>query len=184
VPKALRDMTPSDAEMLFGWRNQPDVSKYMYTDHEITRDEHEAWFARIQDDATRRYWILVVDGVDVGLVNLTDIDTVNSRCAWAFYIAQTDQRGRGVGAFAEFEVLKYVFETLRLNRLWCEVLAFNTSAQKMHRRFGFVHEGTLRRHVRKDGDYHDVEVFGMLKEEWDQRRDELESDLGRKRVFE
>ena len=184
MTKALRDVVPSDSEMLLAWRNLPEVSKYMYTDHEITRAEHDEWFARVLNDLTKRFWILMVDGADVGLVNVTDIDLHNSRCTWAFYIAETAQRGRGVGAFAEFEVLRYVFEELRLNRLWCEVLDFNTSAQKMHRRFGFVHEGTRRQHIMKDGEYHDVEVFSILKEEWDKGCDALESDLTRKRVFE
>ena len=34
------------------------------------------------------------------------------------------------------------------------------------RRAGFVHEGTLRQHIRWDGDYVDVELFGLLEDEW------------------
>jgi len=182
--KAFRDVTSEDSDMLFEWRNKPEVSAYMYTDHAITRSEHDAWFSRMADNQTRRYWILVVDGRDVGLVNLADIDMHDQRCSWAFYIAESELRGRGVGAFAEFEALRYVFEELKLNKLCCEVLGFNAAVQKMHGRFGFTHEGTLRQHRIKNGEFHDVEVFGMLRDEWEQNRNELEADLKRKRVFE
>ncbi|MBN1202153.1 MAG: GNAT family N-acetyltransferase, partial [Anaerolineae bacterium] len=33
-------------------------------------------------------------------------------------------------------------------------------------RAGFQHEGTLREHIRFDGDYVDVEVFGLLASDW------------------
>ena len=36
----------------------------------------------------------------------------------------------------------------------------------MLRRAGFVHEGTLRQHIRWDGAYVDVEMFGLLEDEW------------------
>jgi len=182
--KALRSVTAADSDMLFEWRTKPEVAEYMYTDHVIQRIEHDAWFAKALDDKSRAYWIIVVDDRDVGLLNLVDIDQHNSRCSWAFYIADSQLRGRGVGAYAEFEALRYVFEELELNKLCCEVLGFNAAVQKMHGRFGFTQEGLLRQHMMKDGSYHDVAVFGLLRSEWMERRDALEADLSRKRVFD
>ncbi len=45
-------------------------------------------------------------------------------------------------------------------------LAFDECALERLQRAGFTHEGTLRQHIRYDGDYVDVEMFGMLESEW------------------
>jgi hypothetical protein len=58
----------------------------MYTDHYITEEEHDHWFQSAIHDPTRRYWIIVSDGQDVGLVNLYAIDQRHMRCHWAYYI--------------------------------------------------------------------------------------------------
>jgi RimJ/RimL family protein N-acetyltransferase len=58
----LRDVRPEDADKLRTWRNLPQISKYMYKDHYITAEEHEAWFCSALTDSTRWYWIISCDG--------------------------------------------------------------------------------------------------------------------------
>lgn len=173
----LRDVQPEDKDLLRGWRNLPEVARYMYTDHFITPEEHEQWFVRAMQDPARRYWIIQCDGEDVGLVNLYDIDFKNRRCSWAFYVASPNVRGKGVGSFVEYTVLEYVFETLKLNKLCCEVLAFNDAVVKMHKRFGFEQEGYFRQHVFKKDGPHDVVCLGMLRSEWEARKEEITARL-------
>ena len=63
APKVeLRPIRPDDKARLLAWRNSPDVAAYMYTDHQISADEHERWFAGIEGDARRLYWIIALDG--------------------------------------------------------------------------------------------------------------------------
>lgn len=173
----LRDLLPADEERLLNWRNLPDVAQYMYTDHEITREEHGRWFASIANDATRRYWIIVLDGEDVGLVNLYDIDGANSHCFWAFYLASDSVRGRGVGSFVEYTVLQSVFEELGLNKLCCEVLGFNEPVIRMHQGFGFSQEGRFRQHITKGEERLDVIRLAILRHEWRATRPDIEARL-------
>lgn len=180
---SLRDLRPDDEAMLLRWRNLPEVASYMYTDHEITPEEHAAWFARIGNDTSRRYWIIACDGEDVGLVNLYEIDHANSRCFWAFYLASASVRGKGVGSFVEYTVLRHVFDELRLNKLCCEVLGFNEPVIKMHARFGFQQEGLFRQHVFKGGERMDVVRLALLREEWDGIREATEERLRGKGVL-
>jgi len=164
---SLRDLTPDDKEKIHAWRNLPEIRKYMYTDHVITAEEHDAWFQRITSDPSCRYWIIVCDSEDVGLVNLYAIDRSNQRCYWAFYIVSPNVRGKGVGSFAEYSILRYVFDELKLNKLCCEVLDFNQGVVRIHKSFGFVQEGLYRKHIFKGGEPHDVVCLGMLREEWE-----------------
>lgn len=166
--------------MLRAWRNQPEVAKYMFTDHYITETEHAAWFAGIANDSTRRYWIIVCDGADVGLLSLEGIDRVHERCYWAFYVASPDMRGKGIGSFAEYAVLHQVFDVMGLYRLCGEVLATNEPVLRMHESFGFRQEGTLREHAVKDGKRVDVIMVGMLRPEWEAGRQAIVARLRRK----
>jgi len=162
----LRDVRETDRTMLREWRNLPEVAAYMYSDHQITAEEHNAWFDRAMADPARRYWIIVCDGEDVGLANLIDIDHKNARCSWAFYISSPSVRGKGVGSVVEYLILRYVFDDLKLNKLCCEVLAFNEAVVGLHQRFGFKQEGLFREHIIKSDGKHDVVCLGMLRDEW------------------
>lgn len=162
----LRDVTPADRDRLLDWRNQPDVARWMYTDHVITPAEHDRWLASALSDTTRRYWIIELDGEPVGLANLYDLSVANRKTAWAYYLASPSVRGKGVGAFVEFWMIEHVFGTLGLDKLCCEVLVENEAVWKIHQSFGFQREALYRHHVWKAGVPLDVVGLGLLAEDW------------------
>ncbi len=180
---ALRDVGAEDREKILRWRNSPEVAKYMYTDHHIGAREHERWFERILQDRTCRYWIIVCDGQDVGLANLYGLDEQNQRCYWAFYLASPDVRGKGVGSFVEYSVLRYVFEELKLRKLCCEVLGSNEAVVSIHKSFGFREEGLFREHIFKGGQSIDVVCLAMLRHEWESQKTGIESRLRQREVM-
>jgi UDP-4-amino-4,6-dideoxy-N-acetyl-beta-L-altrosamine N-acetyltransferase len=173
----LRPVEAGDADRILGWRNSPDVRAYMYTDHVIAPEEHARWFAGLAGDSTRTYWIIEMDGAPVGLANLADVDRRNQRAAWAYYLADPATRGKGVGSYVEYWVLEYVFEGLKLAKLWCEVLATNEPVWKLHETFGFTIEARFRGHVIKDGKPADVLGLGMLAADWRAKRREMAERL-------
>ncbi|HEY3887762.1 MAG TPA: UDP-4-amino-4,6-dideoxy-N-acetyl-beta-L-altrosamine N-acetyltransferase [Caulobacteraceae bacterium] len=163
---ALRAVGPEDSQRLLDWRNRPEVSAYMYTDHIISADEHARWFKGALAAGDRRYWIIELDGAPVGMANLAGIDAARSRCEWAYYLAEPSTRGRGVGAVVEFMVIDHVFKDLGLNKLWCEVLIDNEAVWKLHESFGFEREALYRDHVWKAGRFQDVVGLGLLARDW------------------
>lgn len=152
----------------------------MYTDHQITPEEHERWFQKILTDPTRHYWIIVCDGQDVGLVNTYNLDQRNLRCYWAFYVASLDVREKGVGSFIEYSILHYVFDELKLNKLCCEVLTSNKAVTNMHKSFGFQQEGLFREHVVKGGVPVDIVCLAILRREWEILKPDIENRLRQK----
>lgn len=161
-----RALELGDIERVRAWRNLPEIRQWMYTDHEIPAKEHARWFGQALTDPTKSYWIIQLDGIPVGLVNLYDISPAHGRAYWAFYLADPATRGRGVGSRTENFVIQHVFATLGLNKLCCEVLATNPGVVKLHERHGFSVDGTLRQHIRKGEDYVDVVTLSLLREEW------------------
>jgi UDP-4-amino-4,6-dideoxy-N-acetyl-beta-L-altrosamine N-acetyltransferase len=179
----LRDVKPHDKDILRNWRNLPTVNKYLYTDHVISPEEHDRWFQGVFSDPSRRYWIINCDDEDVGVVYLYNIDNKNKRCYWAFYLASPNTRGKGIGSFVEYSILKHVFEDMNMQKLCAEVLTFNEPVTKMHKGFGFVEEGHFRKHIYKGGRFEDIVCVAMLKEEWEAKKTEIEERLMKKGVL-
>lgn len=175
----LRRFADNDRESVLRWRNLPSVRHWMYNDQLIEEEIHNKWFEQIISDISKRYWIIQVDGVPVGVANLTNIDSRFLRCDWAFYIAEDSARGKGVGAATEFIVLDYAFYELGLEKVCCEVIEGNDAVVSMHQNFGFAIEGTLRSHIVKDGRRKAVVALGMLKSEWEESR-----ELARRRLVD
>ncbi|MCX7795915.1 MAG: GNAT family N-acetyltransferase [bacterium] len=63
-------------------------------------------------------------------------------------------------------MLRYAFEVLNLNRVELTVYDFNKRAIRCYEKTGFTLEGRLRQKIFKNGNYQDVLIMSILKEEW------------------
>ncbi len=164
-------MTREDLEMVRNWRNSSAVSQFMYTNIQISAEDQVKWFNRIEQDPTCKYWIITAEDVPVGLVSFMGIDLVNRKCTWAFYIGAEEYLGSGIGARVEFMSLEYAFFELNLNKVACEVLTSNERVIQLHKKFGFQQEAFFKQHICKDRNFLDVVGLGLLKSEWETKRD-------------
>ncbi|AFY36530.1 pseudaminic acid biosynthesis N-acetyl transferase [[Leptolyngbya] sp. PCC 7376] len=161
----LRPINITDKEQVFRWRNQEEVRKYMYTDHPISKEEHDLWFNIMLDDNDMYYLVFESNYKPAGLVCFTNIDQRNEKSDWGFYLGEADIP-KGSGFVMEFLALEFAFETLSLRKLCCEIFSFNTSVTKMHKRFGFVEEGVYKSHILKQGKFEDVTLMALFREHW------------------
>jgi len=173
----LRPLRDDDSAQVLAWRNSPEVAAHMYTDHAISQAEHDRWLEAAQSEKDRTYWIILYDRAPVGLANIVRIDLTARRCEWAYYLGSSDTRGKGIGAATEYIVLDHVFGVRGLNKLWCEVFVENEAVWKIHEGFGFQREAHLRQHVHKGGRYIDVYGLGLLAEDWERARPNVQARL-------
>ncbi len=162
----FRNITDDDLAMILKWRTMPEVSAYMYTDVEPDMEKHRQWYRRICADLSRLDWIIRVDGEDVGLVSIVDINRQHHRALWGYYVASTNVRGKGIGRSVELNVLRYVFEELQLHKLCGEVFASNELVVKIHQKYGSKVEGTRPEQIYKNGKYYDIVEIGILRDNW------------------
>lgn len=172
----LRDITDDDLELLFRWRNEPEVDRWMYS-QPPTLDQHRAWFAAFRADADRRGWIISLDGRPCGSLTLTGLTSAQRRARWDWYIGDAEARGRGAGRAAQALGLDLAFGEHGLQRVWSEVLADNEVALRAQAAAGFRREGYLRRHAYKHGKFRDVALLAILGDEWEARRATVLKDL-------
>jgi len=143
----------------------------MYTRHEISFCEHFSWWSRVRDSLSEKYLMYEVRGQRLGVVGFNKIDHLSKNAFWAFYASPAAPKG--TGSSMEFLALDYAFSELQLYKLSCEVLAFNLSVIKLHKRFGFSTEGNFRDHHLYDKAYVDVVRLGILRREWLEVRDSI-----------
>ncbi|RZT15333.1 RimJ/RimL family protein N-acetyltransferase [Kribbella sp. VKM Ac-2569] len=138
----LRAATEDDVDTIRRLRNQQANRDVSITSHEITADEHAAWWAKTSADPSRRVLIYERDGI-AGVVNFFDLDGTTG--AWGFFLDADGlaERGETLPAWIEImrEATAYAFDELGLEVLTGEVLEHNTVVRQMNRRFRFA-EGT------------------------------------------
>lgn len=165
----LDKLSIDDIEIVRNWRNSPEIASYMYTENNISNEQQLAWFKSL-DFNNSRYWIIEFNEKKLGLASITGIDYNLQSCYWAFYLGDTSVRGAGVGAKVEFNVINYVFNELKLNKLRCEVLVTNDNVIRMHEKFGFRREAYYREHCIKGSNKIDVVGLALLSFEWEQQK--------------
>jgi RimJ/RimL family protein N-acetyltransferase len=70
--------------------------------------------------------------------------------------------GNGYGTEAARALVRYGFETLGLRRIFACHFAGNLASARVLRKGGMRHEGRLRAHLQKWGEFIDLEMYGVL----------------------
>lgn len=166
----LTPLQERDLQQVMEWRMRPDITKYMNTDPQLTLEGQQNWYTRIKDDPTQRYWLIHVDGVPSGLMSIVDIDKINGRCSWGYYIANLEVRSLYLALYLEWNLYDYVFEKLGLHKLCNETFVLNAQVVRLHKLCGSKEDGIMREHIYKNGKYYDVSVGSILAEEWFEKR--------------
>jgi len=172
----LNKITTDKLETMMKWRMSPEVSIYMYTDPKMTMKDQERWWKDVSVSPKFRYWMINMDGKDIGVLNLYDVDPLHKRCFWAYYLGDTSMRGQGLGRQLECNIYDHVFFTMDMHKLCCEVLTRNEKVIAIHQKFGSEIEGTFKEHIHKNGEFLDIVRMGILKKKWEKIRSSYEYD--------
>ncbi|AYF55027.1 GNAT family acetyltransferase [Clostridium sp. K25] len=170
----LKKILKEDLNLVAKWRMSEEVTKYMYTDPQITEESQLIWYHSILNDDKVKYWIIEFKDVKIGALCLNDIDYINKKCYWGYYIGDTSFRGKGIAKMLECNIYDYIFFKLNLNKLCTEVFSFNEKVVKIHEKYGSQIEGILKQHILKNGKYYDVVRMGMTKDRWQLVKNNIE----------
>ncbi len=161
--ETVRRMTTRDLELVLSWRNHPQVRMHMFTQHEISFDEHERWFAKASQDDRQHLLIFEINSEPQGYANLSLLPH-RTVANWGFYLAQTAPRGSGMRLGRA--TLNHAFRTQLLHKVCGQALSQNDRSIRMHLALGFKPEGVLREQHFDGQSFHDVCCFGLLRHEW------------------
>jgi RimJ/RimL family protein N-acetyltransferase len=81
--------------------------------------------------------------------------------------------GRGGGVIATALLVRWLFQTLPLRKVYVEVHGYNPAVIGMLRKVGLAEEGCLKDFRFWDGRYWDYHIFALRREAWPRVRDRL-----------
>lgn len=163
----LRNIEEQDLEKIMNWRMRPDITKWMNTDPTLTLEEQEQWYKKIQTTKVDRYWMIIIDGVDSGLIYINDLDMINRTVSWGYYIAENEKRSLKNAVSLEMSLYQYLFEVLEVERIFADVFSENKAVVQLHKmcRNQVIEE--RKNAVQKKEKNYDVIIMCMSKDIWE-----------------
>lgn len=164
----LRPIRVEDAAALYQARGDADVMRYWdwpeQADVEAVRRILAGHIPGPGNGATI-WWVAALspDGPAIGECDLSEIDRHHGRAEIGFLFARRHW-GQGYAHEAMERVIAYAFDELGLERLWARFHAGNEASQRLLERLGFAYEGTLKRHILRDGERRDCLIYGRLRD--------------------
>lgn len=152
-------------QRILDWRTSEQITRFMYTDIEYNLESQTKWLEAIHQDVNGRYFLMEYKNELIGFISITNIDWKNKRGYWNFYIGEA--KYAMLAGFLGPYMYNYAFSQLGLEKLMGEVMDINEGVRKLHLKQGARAVGTYEHHILKNGVWHDVYVFEMKKERWE-----------------
>lgn len=104
----------------------------------------------------------------IGNVYLDNIDHFNQNAMFSLMVGENSLWGKGIGTEMTMLMLYHAFYEMNLKRVYSYQLIDNIGSIKVHTKCGFQQEGILRKAVFKHGELVDLNIMGILKEDFDE----------------
>jgi RimJ/RimL family protein N-acetyltransferase len=173
-PIVLRPPTSADLDQVLGWRNRPDVTRWLLRT-QVDPDRFRAsWLASV-DDPTDHGAVADLDGVVVGTGSLSVSDGMGQSQGDVWrgaegslgYLVDPSYAGRGVATAIARGLLEVAFAELGLHRVTAGCFAANAASWRVMEKVGMRRE----QHGVQDS-WHDElgwvdgYTYGILGAEW------------------
>lgn len=100
-----------------------------------------------------------------GIIGYKTIDRVNCKLEIGYWLGESFQ-GKAIMVRSCQALINYAFEHMRMNRIQIKVGVGNTKSNRIPKRLGFELEGIERAGEWLRGQFIDLEVYSLLKQEW------------------
>jgi RimJ/RimL family protein N-acetyltransferase len=168
----LAAVTQDDLSTIARWRSDGQMMRYFDAVPAVPPSpaQLETWLQNAQASTTGYLFGIRLLEND-RLLGLLEVDGIiwSQRVAWlSLFIGHPEDRGKGYATDAMEVTLRLAFHELNLHRLQLSIFAYNASSIALAERLGFVREGVFREFLERDGQRHDMLLYGLLRHEWEQ----------------
>lgn len=154
----LRD--PVFIENLYGNQDEP-ISQTISNIHRILNENAKDLTINLTFIAHR------YDGIPIGMVMLNNVNWKNRLAEMNVAIGSIEHRNTIYGGELYLLGLLMAFHGLNLNKIYGYVYQSNSSSLRLSTFVG-KQEGILRKHYYRNGNYLDVKIISLFREEFDQ----------------
>ncbi|SDJ14712.1 GNAT family N-acetyltransferase [Salimicrobium halophilum] len=165
----LRAYERKDAPRAKRLAGDKDVAETNFLPHPYTLEMAEGWISSHPDliEKGETYpFAIILKGEDqlVGTMTLR-VDKLHNKGELAYWIGK-DYWNNGYATEAAQLVIDFGFKEQKLNRIWAPVMSKNKASAKLMQKVGLTYEGTLKQDIIRWDEYQDVDIFGLLKEDY------------------
>jgi ribosomal-protein-alanine N-acetyltransferase len=173
----LRPQRPGDEDDLYAIRSDPQVMRYGGGLPWTERAQAEKKVAELaaafeSGDGFQFALVLGESGRQIGDCCVHGLHRQSRRGEIGYTLARA-YWGQGYMQEALDALLEFAFVTLDLNRLEADIHPDNHASRKVLERFGFEQDGYLRERWIVGDEISDSALFGLLKRDWQARRQSI-----------
>ena len=167
----LRKLTMKDAGDIFEYSKDPLVAEHVLWDAHTSIHQTRGYLRYIlRQDRSGQPSTFVIELTAerrvIGTIGLMWIQKEN-RAAEVGYSLSRRYWNQGLMTEALGAVLQFCFDTMRLNRVEAQHETDNPASGAVMRHAGMRHEGTLRQRVYNKNRFVDVELYAILRSDYD-----------------
>ena len=181
----LRAAEKEDISAFLRWINDVDVTENLMLVSPMSSYEEEQWYESMMKQPASEH-ALVIEVRDqspnheyrpIGTCQFHNIDWRNRSAEIGILIGEKTFWDQGYGTETMRLLLDHGFGVLNLHRIWLQVYAKNKRGIRAYEKAGFQFEGKQRQAHYQHGQYYDVHLMSVLKDEW-QQNNKIDDQIG------
>jgi ribosomal-protein-alanine N-acetyltransferase len=161
----LRTIEEEDIEFLRDNINNAEVRSHITARKPVNMEQERGFFEEVISSDDDVHLAVCSDQEMVGIISLEEKEKELRVSEIGLWIAPEHHKN-GYGTEAAEIITEYGFEELNLHRIMVRAHAENEGSNKIWERLGFTPEGTLRSHTYREGRFVDVNLYGLLEDEY------------------
>ncbi len=163
----LRALEPEDIDILYKWENDTRIWKISNTLAPFSKYILRRFIEDQKYDIyeTKQLRMIIESRSNkraVGAIDLFDIDPTNRRAGIGILVYEDRDQGQGYASAALTEMIKYAFQILGLNQLYCNVLSNNLRSLNLFKSKGFTVVGLKMEWVRSTDGWLDEYMLQLI----------------------
>ena len=164
----LKSFFESDvSEEYISWLNDPEINRYLESRFLLqTKETIQEWVRSTISSPTRMLLGIFSNQEHIGNVTFYMIEPIHKCLRVGITIGRRDLQGQGYGQEALNGVVRYVFETLKYNRIEAGIYSNNEASLKLFQKAGFYQEAVFKNRVYFENKMIDMFLFVYLKENY------------------
>ena len=169
----LRKLTMRDASDMFRYCQDKEVARHVLWEAHTSILETRAYIRynlyqyRSGEPAS---WCIVLRETNrvVGTIGYMSYNADNSTVEIGYSLAR-EQWGKGLMTEALLAVIGETFRTLKVHRIEAMHFTDNPASGRVMEKCGLIHEGHMRERICCKGVFRDVEMWGILRKDWEKQ---------------
>lgn len=118
------------------WRNNPEIRKYMYNQDEISIEQHLNFIKGLSQNEEKCYWLVKKNNCPIGVVNIIEFNKSELTAQLGYYLSP-EYIDSGIGIEFISTILSFLFDKIKLNRIFGRTDLNNKNALIINHHLGF-----------------------------------------------